>query len=487
MNKKFLDLIQNAPENSGVYQMYDKFGNILYVGKAKNLKKRLFQYTDPDKLSTQKALMVSLIDKLELKITENEHQALILEQDLIKSKKPKYNIVMMDSKMYPFLMLTDDKYPRILKYRGKITDKSNVFGPFTDVGALIESIKVIQKVFGIRTCRNSLFNNRVRPCLLYQLGKCSGACCQKISHSDYMKSVSDLTKFLQGKTTDVLSELSQKMLEASKNEDFELAAKYRDKITALNSIINMKTKNVMDKLTRENQRISDALPELEKFVGVKNISRIDVFDNSHLFGKNPVGAMIVVSQNGFDKREYRHYKLQNQSVAGNDIGMMEEFLTRRYGEALKKENLPDLIILDGGIAQFNIAKSVMEKLNLNVPLFGIVKGEVRSGDEHFILPDGSTKNLENGSLLFLALDLMRDEAHRFAISFHRRVRDKNFVSSALDEIEGIGASRKKLLLSYFGSVERIASASLKDLERVPNISKSIAKKIYGFFHSDLIR
>lgn len=474
MNIQFSDLIANAPDAPGTYRMYSSDHTLLYVGKAKNLVNRLRQYVDISKLELHKQVMRSFVRYVEWEICPTEADALIREQELIKTLKPKYNIMMMDDKMYPMLALTAHKYPRLLKFRGKISQRRDVFGPYPSVAALNDTIKMIQKVCKIRTCRDTFMNNRSRPCLLYQIGRCSAPCC--LPQSEYQQNVTLARRILTGDSEPIVAELSDAMQKYSAELDFERAAAARDKIIALTHTANRgkRTKITYDQNMNWDKNVS----ELENLVGVK-IERAGVFDNSHLFGKNAVGAMICFGHNGFTKTDYRHFKLQNKSNAGNDIGMMAEFVSRAVTNGPKL----DLIIVDGGPAQWNIAHQVAP----NIPIFGVTKGEVRNGDEHFILPDGSIyTDLPKDSPLFLMLRAVRDEAHRFVITYHRETRAKQMTASVLDEIDGIGPTRKHALIKHFGSVRGIMDATLEQLERVPTLGKSAAKKIYAHFHSELI-
>ena len=475
MNIQFRDLIENAPWSPGIYKMYDGENNLLYVGKAKNLLNRLRQYIDISKLENHKQVMRLLVKRVEWEITANEQDALILEQKLIKTLKPKYNIMLTDGKMYPMLALTNHKFPRLLKFRGKISQKKDVFGPYPSVYALNDTIKTIQRVCKLRTCNDTFMKNRSRPCLLYQIGRCSAPCC--IPQTDYDKNVQLARRILTGDSEPIISDLTKIMKDFSDKNDFENAAIIRDKIIALTNTTNRGIRQ--NSSYTSNIAWDKNVSDFEKLLGLK-LKTVGVFDNSHLFGKQPVGAMIAFGHNGFIKPSYRHFKLRDSIRAGNDIAMMEEFVTR----AIQDNPNLDLIIVDGGRAQWNIANKVS---NNRIPVFGIAKGEVRNGDEHFIMPDGSEKrDIPKDSSLFLLLRHVRDEAHRFVITFHRAARAKQLTASVLDSIEGIGPKRKKQLLQHFGSVRSIMDADLKSLKKVPGLGKSAAEKIYAYFHSEVL-
>ncbi len=474
MNIQFRDLIENAPESPGVYRMYGANDSLLYVGKAKNLANRLRQYIDISKLELHKQIMRTLVTRVEWETTATESDALLLEQKLIKSEKPKYNIMLTDGKMYPMLALTNHKYPRLLKFRGKISQRRDVYGPYPSVQALNETIKMIQKVCQIRTCTDGFMNNRTRPCLLYQIGRCCAPCTRNVPNYD--ENVKLARRILTGDSEPIINELSTQMKKCSDNMDFENAAILRDKISALTntSVRGIRRNPSYRQNYDDTENWDKIITEMEKWLG-KKITYAGVFDNSHLFGTNPVGAMIAFGHDGFIKSGYRHFKLRDRSRAGNDIAMMAEFVER----AVKNSPELDLIIVDGGRAQWNIA----HKTAPEIPILGVTKGEVRNGDEHFIMPDGSEyRTMPKDSKLFLLLRRVRDEAHRFVITYHRTRRAKTMTGSCLDEIDGIGPARKKILLNHFGSVRGIMDADMSALLRVPGLGKSAAKKIYEHFH-----
>ena len=474
MNIQFSDLIENSPNAPGVYKMYDADGNLLYVGKAKNLSNRLRQYLDISKLESHKQVMRTLVARVDWEITPTESDALILEQHLIKTLKPKYNIMLTDGKMYPMIALTKSEFPRLLKFRGKISQRRDVYGPYPSVTALNETIKTIQKVCKLRTCTDTFMRNRARPCLLYQIGRCSAPC--TIPQTDYTENVALARRILTGDSEPIIADLTAQMKKYSANMDFESAAVVRDKIAALTQTSTRGIRR--NRAHSANFDWTDSVKDLEKWLGL-NIECAGVFDNSHLFGRNPVGAMITFGHDGFIKSGYRHFKLRNTSAAGNGIAMMAEFVSR----AVERGPKLDLIVVDGGPAQWNIA----HKTAPNIPILGVTKGEVRDGDEHFIMPDGTIcRDIPKDSRLFLLLRAVRDEAHRFVITFHRTVRAKQMTSSVLDEIDGIGPTRKRALLNHFGSVRAITDAPLDALIRVPGLGKAAAEKIYAHFHSDVI-
>ena len=475
MNIQFSDLIENAPHAPGVYRMYDSENNLLYVGKAKNLSNRLKQYLDITKLELHKQVMRTLVTRVEWEIVPTESDALIREQELIKTQRPKYNIMLTDGKMYPMLALTSEPFPRLLKFRGRINQRRDVYGPYPSVSSLNETIKTIQKVCQIRTCTDTQMRNRTRPCLLHQIGRCSAPCCNP-DKQKYADSVRIARKILTGDSEPVISDLTQQMKTFAQNMDYESAAIIRDKISAITHTSNRG--NTQKHAYTPNLNWNKNVSELEKWLNIK-INLAGVFDNSHLFGKQPVGAMITFGHDGFEKSGYRHFKLHDKSRAGNDIAMMSEFVKR----ATERGPKLDLIIVDGGMAQWNIAKRAAG----NIPVFGVTKGAVRDGDEHFILPDGTIyHDLPKDSALFLMLRTVRDEAHRFVITYHRTLRAKQMTASVLDEIDGIGPARKRALLQHFGTPRAIIDADLNALKHVPGLGDNIAEKIYAHFHSEVI-
>ena len=475
MNIQFSDLIENAPAAPGVYKMYDTDGNLLYVGKAKNLLNRLRQYTDISKLELHKQVMRTLVTRIDWEVVPTESDALIREQELIKTQHPKYNIMLTDGKMYPMLALTAGDFPRLLKFRGKITQRRDVYGPYPSVSALNETIKTIQKVCQLRTCTDTQMRNRTRPCILHQIGRCSAPCCFP-DKQKYAENIRIARKILTGDSQPIIADLTKQMKEMSDKTDYESAAIIRDKIAALTHTSNRGIRQNPSYTTNIDWQKNVA--DFEKWANIK-INLVGVFDNSHLFGKQPVGAMITFGHNGFVKSGYRHFKLQDNTRAGNDIAMMSEFINRAISRGPKL----DAIIVDGGIAQWKVAT----RRAPNIPVIGVTKGEVRDGDEHFIMPDGTVcRTLPKDSPLFLMLRAVRDEAHRFVITYHRNTRAKQMTASVLDEIDGIGPTRKRTLLQHFGNVRAIIDADTNALKRVPGLGESAAKKIYAHFHTEVI-
>ena len=588
---------KNTPNSAGVYRMLNNENKVLYVGKAKNLHKRIKNYTELDGLSDRIKRMIFETSSMEIIQTNTEHEALLLEQDLIKQLNPKYNILLKDDKSYPYLTISKEEIAKLGKFRGDKNSSNHFFGPFPSGLAVNESIKLIQSIFGLRTCKDTMLKNRQTPCLLYQIKKCSGICCNKISLSEYKSQVDQAISLLKGENKEIIDKLSQKMQSASQTRDYETAIIYRDKITYLNQILKRNTFATIDGKTdiaviikKENTFIIEVLisrnsitsgqysffpkntenaneseiltsffeqfyttheipqtiltnitldnkedieeslsnikgnkvqietpqkgdkrkiieniiqnanlhlehkfieesnnkqymEDLQKLFNLKSPpKRIDVFDNSHTFGTDKIGAMIVVGPKGFQKENYRKYNIK-ANIAGDDYKMMDEVLTRRYTRAKSEHTLPDLILVDGGRGQLDIAYNVIRNLELDTPIVGIAKGENRNAGEETLYKKGMRPiNLAKSDPLLFFLQRIRDEAHRFAITTHRKKREKSHFKSALDDIEGIGAAKKKNLLSYFGSVKNIINSDISELLKVDGINKNLAEKIYKTFH-----
>ncbi len=587
--------IRVAPETPGVYRMVNEYDEVLYVGKAKNIKKRIVAYSHIEKLPLRLQQMVAQIFRMEFIIVENEARALLVENELIKKYKPRYNVLLKDDKTFPHLMIdVSSEYPRLTKYRGSRNDKNKYFGPFASAIAVNDVIDVLQKAFLLRSCRDSVFKNRKRPCLMYQIKRCSAPCVGKISVSEYKKLVNEAVEFLEGKNSKIQEDLSQKMNEASQILDYETALVLRDRIKALTNIQSKQNveyadiksadvvalvrdrnivcvqiffirsgqncgnipyfplqidgasdeeiveaflgsfytshippkeivldRDIENKLfwekalkckiktylrgnkfallmqAKENAKaaidrkialeasVEKNLEEFKQKFGLRDIpQRIEIYDNSHNQGSYAIGAMVVATPDGFDKKSYRTFNIKYTQETRDDFAMMQEVLKRRF-EKMTPENKPDVILLDGGRGQLNAVYKTLEKFDLrDIAIIAISKGPERNaGREFYHLKDKDSFELEYRSSLAFYLQNLRDEAHRFAIGTHRKKRAKSIYVSRLDEIEGIGDKKKKDLLQYFGSVQEIKQASIKDLQKVNGISKKTAEKLYKYFHN----
>jgi len=634
--------IEDAPSLPGVYKMLAFDKQIIYIGKAKNLNKRLTSYLKPD-INTKTLRMLELAYSLEYTITSSEVEALLLEAQLIKKFQPKFNILLKDDKSFPYIKLRlDHDYPQLIKYRGRNLIGGKFFGPFASSEHVTSTLVELQKIFKLRSCSDNYFANRKRPCLEYQIGRCVAPCVSKISKEKYNELVSQIDDFLSGKTKELQYNLSQKMQELSANLNFEEAAEIRDRIKALSyiqlksglSLNNIKNADVIaiavynnsyciqvfmyrngqscgnlayfpsdtEDVTKEemltyfisqfyqskkppeeiivNSQIIDheivaeaigslsnnkiiitfphhgnkaqlienaynngvlaleqhlknsikshlILQEVKEIFNLVDIpSRIEIYDNSHIMGAFAVGSMVVATEEGFDKKEYRLYNVnielknnislpklpseENEDRAqaamysnvvtdssvdseiefkkrsrGDDYGMLREVLTRRFTKLKKEPNkTPSLMIIDGGKGHLSVVLEVMNKFNVSIPFVCMSKGPDRnSGREQFHMIGKTTFTLDKNQNIMKYLQILRDEAHNFAIRGHRKKRSNAIRVSSLDDIKFIGKIRKKALLHYFGSYKAICEASISDLSQVTNISKSCAKNIFNALHN----
>ena len=603
--------LKTLPALPGVYRMIAADGSVLYVGKAVNLKRRVsgyFQKTAGH--SPRIALMVKQVVRVEITVTRSEAEALILENNLIKSLSPKYNILFRDDKSYPYLMLSGHEFPQMAYYRGSLKKPHQYFGPYPNGYAVRDSIEVLQKVFQLRTCEDSVFAHRERPCLLHQIKRCSAPCVGAISFEDYRASVNEAAAFLNGRT-DVLSQtLQHKMQQAAANLQFEEAARYRDQLQALGLVqsrqfidsrnpnaphnidilalaveqggvcINWASirggRHVGDKnffpdtrhdpdpngqdyaeafaaqhylgktkpdLVISNFRLPESLQEavssehgkavqfvsntrgerkvwldmavqnarlalsrhllqnssqirrtaaLAEFIGLpeNELQRLECFDISHTQGEATVASCVVYDEHAIQPAQYRRYNITT-AKAGDDYAAMREVLTRRYGKLAQAQangesvRWPDAVLIDGGKGQIGMALEVWEELGLSIPLIGIAKGpERKAGLEELILPfQNRTLRLPDNSPALHLLQTVRDESHRFAITGHRKKRDKARITSSLNDIAGIGSKRKAALLTRFGGLRGVRAASIDDLAQTEGISHALAEKIYAALHT----
>jgi excinuclease ABC subunit C len=603
--------LKSLPSAPGVYRMITTKGDVLYVGKAKNLRKRVSSYASEALLSTRILRMVAQTASLEVVATHTEVEALLLESNLIKQLRPRYNILLRDDKSFPYILVTGDhEWPRITKHRGARKRAGEYFGPFASAGAVSQTVGALQRAFPLRSCSDSVFASRTRPCLQYQIKRCTAPCDGRINAADYAAMVGEVTDFLSGRSRQVQDSLLARMETASEALEFETAAVFRDRVRALAQIqakqeINVASVDAADVVAvhqdagqscvevfffRAGQNfgnrayfpvhtgavepgdvltaflgqfyqnkqppklvlISHPLAEhdlVEEALGVnaghrvhllrpqrgerrklvehavqnarlalaRKMSesaaqrklldglanrlgleapprRIEVYDNSHVSGTNAVGGMIVAGPGGFVRNAYRKFTIKGvvdgSITPGDDYAMMREVLTRRFTRLLKEasgrddENWPDLIIIDGGQGHLTVASDVFADLGVSdVALLAIAKGPDRNaGRERLFLPGKPPISLDGRDSVLYFLQRLRDEAHRFAIGTHRARRAKAAGASPLDEVAGVGATRKKALLHHFGSARGVAQAGLADLEGVDGISTTVAQVIYDHFH-----
>lgn len=665
--KAGIEIIQqfarHLPNKPGVYRMFDRAGEVLYVGKAKSLKNRVTSYARGMAHTNAVARMIAETANMEFVTTGTETEALLLESNLIKQLRPRYNVLLRDDKSFPYILLTGDHdAPAILKHRGSRQRKGDYFGPFASVWAVTRTIDALQKAFLIRTCSDSFYENRTRPCLLFQIKRCAGPCTGEISIPDYQALVGQARDFLSGRSSAVKQLLSARMQEAAEELEFEKAARYRDRLAALSAVqagqdINTQgveeadvfaideqaghfcveifffrnhqnwgnralfpradrsltpaevlasvvaqfyddkppprlvllshpveeieligqalsaragrkvevahpkrgeradlmahaVKNAREALSRklaDNAGQSALLAALGAAFGMETPPRrVEVYDNSHIMGTNAVGGMIVAGPDGFMKSHYRTFNISTDTIAGDDFGMMREVLTRRFSRLAKEEGIslsphpeeaadaavpkdapesdgtsatilrdapdgapqdegspkkprkapkprkdedgfpsrPDLVIVDGGKGQFSAALKILKELGAaDIPLVAIAKGEDRNAmRETFHMAGREPFKLQPRDPALYFIQRLRDEAHRFAIGTHRAKRKRETMKNPLDEIPGIGPSRKRALLLHFGTVKAIQRAKLDDLMRTPGVNAATAKAVHNFFH-----
>ncbi|HEX8641921.1 MAG TPA: excinuclease ABC subunit UvrC [Allosphingosinicella sp.] len=599
---------KTLPVRPGVYRMLDARGDVLYVGKARALKNRVTQYTQVARLSKRLQRMVAQTRSMQIVTTNSEAEALLLEAQLIKRYRPPYNVLLRDDKSFPFILLREDHdFPRVQLHRGARRWKGQYYGPFASAGSVRNTLNSLQKLFLLRSCTDSFFANRTRPCLLYQIRRCSAPCVGRIDEAGYDELVGDARDFLSGRSTKIQHKLGALMSQAAEAMDYELAAVYRDRLRALTFIqgsqaihaeklgdadlfalackggtmcvqaffirggqnwghrsffpahtndvpeaevlqsflvqfyegvppprliladralpeadllceafseragrrVGLKTpqrgetakmilqakRNAEEELDRRLAETSTQARNLREIAELFELpdppQRIEVYDNSHVMGTNAVGAMIVAGPEGFRKNAYRKFNIKRpETVPGDDFAMMREVLSRRFARLEKEDpdrsrgEWPDLLLIDGGKGQLSAVCEVLEDAGVHdVPVVSVAKGPDRNaGREVFHLPGGREITLPPNSPVLFYLQRLRDEAHRFAIGAHRTKRAKSLVTSTLDEVPGIGPGRKRALLMRFGTARAVKAAALEDLEKVPGISRTIARGIYDYFH-----
>ena len=593
--------------------MFDDKGDAIYVGKARNLKNRVSNYARGQGHNNRIALMISLTCNMEFVVTASEAEALLLEANLIKKLKPKFNVILRDDKSFPYILIAKDHdFAQLAKHRGARNRKGSYYGPFASAGAVNNAINTMQKAFLLRSCNDSIYNNRTRPCLLHQIKRCSAPCVGMISKPAYDELAKDAEGFLSGKSIEVKAELAKAMEIASDAMEFESAARIRDRIHALSFVTQTQginpqgvdeadifglaheggqfcvqvffiragqnwgtrayfpktDKTMLDDevlesfLTQfyddkplpsqillshevaERELIEEAFTQQaghkvevlvpqrgekralvdhaalnareangrkmaetssqEKLLeGVAKVfdlpanpRRIEIYDNSHIQGAHAVGAMVVAGPDGFIKGQYRKFNMDADALKGDDFGMMREMLTRRFTRLLKEhgdeqeseesQNWPELVLIDGGQGQLSAAKAILNDLGLHdLPVAGIAKGPDRdAGREHFYMIGRSSFMLEARDPVLYYIQRLRDEAHRFAIGSHRARRSRAIGINPLDEVPGIGPTRKKALLLAFGSAKAVARANVSDLAAVDGVSETLAQAIFDHFHSE---
>ena len=483
MNEVIEEKLQLLPERPGVYLMKDKAGVIIYVGKAVILKNRVRQYFQNNHQHAPKVrAMVERIDDFEIIITGSEVEALILECNLIKKYRPKYNISLKDDKMYPYLKVTvQEKYPRVFITRKVLEDGARYFGPYTDATALHRCLRLLKKMFHFRICRHL---KEGQSCLEYHIKGCLAPCIGQVDAEEYRDMIGKVCLFLEGKTRQVEIDLKQQMEEAAAALKFEQAARLRDQLQAVQKlakmqqgIIRREREEGVNRLQRVYDQTTGAVEELGRYLGLKKAPyRMECFDISHMQGSETVASMVVFEGGVAKKSDYRRFKIRSAEGKPDDFKSMREVTTRRYGAP--DAEMPDLIVIDGGKGQLSSALEIIRGAgHLLVPVVGLAKREeevFREGEsEPVILPRDS-------QALFL-IQRIRDEAHRFAITYHRRLRGKRNMVSVLDHIEGIGPKRRQLLYEHYGDLEKIKEASVEEMAGLDGMNRPASEAVYNFF------
>lgn len=459
------ETVKALPASSGVYIMKDAAGAVLYVGKAANVRKRVASYFYPNRRLPERTLaMIGKIDRIECVQTSTEAEALIYENSLIKQLGPKYNVLLRDDKSYPRLKLTvNEKFPRLLLTRRKLDDGALYFGPYASGKLLKEALVALRHLFPLRTC--ATMPRSGRPCLNYHIRQCRAPCAGSIDEARYAQIVAELTAFLEKGRSGLIALLTEKMLAASKDERFEDASEIRQRIEALGSMREASVRYIP----------ADELEELKGMLGLQGpVETIEAFDVSNIMGQEAVGSMITFRKGRPYKSGYRKFKIR--SVEGvDDYAMMREIVARRYARLLEeKGKMPDLILIDGGKGHLTSAVDELRKLGIaGQAIIGIAKEF-----EHVYLPGKPDPViLPRDSKALHLLERVRDEAHRFAITYHKKLRSKRIGESSLDGIPLIGPKRKKALLAHFGSLDGVRRASLEELLKVERMDERSAQSV----------
>lgn len=484
MNDIIEEKLSLLPESPGVYIMKDSAGSIIYVGKAVVLKNRVSQYFQNSKSHSVKVRsMVARIADFDIIMVGTEVEALILECKLIKKYRPKYNISLKDDKMYPYLKVTiREDFPRVFITRKLVRDGSRYFGPYTDAGALKDCLKLLKRMFPLRSCRNI---REGQSCLEYHIKRCLAPCIGRVSREEYRSMIRKVCLFLDGRTKQVETELKAQMERAAEELDFELAARLRDQLLAVQKLSEMQK---LVSRPREDEFVIQekvhaqtmgAVEELGRYLGLAAAPyRMECFDISHMQGSETVASMVVFEGGRAKKSDYRRFKIRSAEGKPDDFKSMREVTERRYGEA--DTDLPDLIVIDGGRGQLSSALEIIRGAgHLDVPVVGLAKREeeiFREGEaEPVVLPRDS-------QALFL-IQRIRDEAHRFAITYHRKLRGRRNLVSVLDHIEGIGPKRRQILYGHYGSIEKIKQASAEEMAALDGMNAPSAEAVYNFFRA----
>lgn len=491
--------VSTLPDTPGVYRYFDDTGTIIYVGKAKNLKRRVSQYFRPvEQLDRKTAALVSNIADLQYTVVETEEDALLLENNLIKQLQPKYNILLKDDKTYPWICVKNERFPRVYLTHRYIQDGSKYYGPYASVQFAHKLLDLIGSIFKIRICRHNLNDEtisrgKIRPCLNYHLGKCGAPCAGRQSREAYDAQIESINTLLSGRVSALMESCREQMMAAAADLRFEEAAQWKERLRLLDihhkrqkvvghGILDMETYELLKekKLPRQVVRNQKALEELRKDLGMeKKPVHIECFDNSNIMGTNPVAACVVFKDGIPSKKDYRHFNIKTV-VGANDYASMKEVVNRRYSRLLSEgEPLPQLVVIDGGKGQVGFALEALTELGIQNEMF--VVGLAERLEEVIIPGDPDPLFLDKNSASLRILMQIRDEAHRFGITHHRSKRRKSEVDSALRAIEGVGPATETKLLRRFKSVKRIAAAPVEDL------ASEVGPKLAAIIHEELNR
>ena len=603
MSFNYKEFLENVSKEAGVYQMFDKDNKIIYIGKAKNLKNRLTSYFKIRHTNKKTINLVSQINKIEVIITNNEVEALILEANLVRKHLPKYNVLLRDDKTFSYIFISDHKHPRIAYHRGAKKKKGKYYGPYPSAPAVKDSLNILQKMFLVRQCEDGVYNNRSRPCLMHQIGKCTAPCVEgNVTDEEYAQQVRYTELLLEGKNQDIQNKFVEKMQKASKSLDFEKAAEYRDKIKALNEIstkqsvsinkdnsldavsikyelgvavinisyirngnvignksyfpkipansdlievyytfltqyylnntkieipeyiildnkpeftyilkeaifkvhekstkilvspkkenlkfLEMSRKNAENSLLnklKDKTTLNQRFKELEKILNTE-INRMECFDISHHQGEATIGSCVVFDKNGAKRQDYRKYNIEGVT-GGDDYGAMRQALIKRYKNQKSDEKCPDVIFVDGGKGQIGVAKEVLNEYTKEWSkkpiLIGISKGVTRkNGDEILMYDNLEVLKIAKESPALHLIWQIRDESHNHAITGSRAKFSKQKIKSTLEDIEGVGAKKRKALINHFGGLQNVKSASIEELKKVAGINQNLAETIYYYF------
>lgn len=482
MNDAVQAKLKKLPNLPGIYIMRGSDGAIIYIGKAISLKKRVSSYFQKKgSLDAKTQILVSEIADMEWVTVKTEEEALLLEAKLIREFQPKFNMSLKDDKRYPMVRLSSqDDFPRLSVVRFAKDDGAEYFGPYTDAGGLRKVLRLTQNIFKLRGCRYPTLNpSYAKHCMYCKINACLKPCIGGVSKADYRKAVDEVVMILKGYGARLIGDLRREMKRLSERQEFEKAAQIRDSIIALESIIGSHTRTV-NMYRRIAPDLKKGMEELRQSLGMPRMpATIEALDISNISGVMAVGSVVVFKNGVPSKDDYRRFRIRE--VEGvDDYGMIREVFRRRYGRMIEeKRPLPDLILIDGGKGHLAAALQEAQAVGLT----GVAIASIAKQNEEVFVPGSEAPlPLEKTSGAMYLVQHIRDEAHRFAIGYHRSLRDRRIRESVLDDIPGVGAERKKALLSYFGSIGRLRQKTVEELCRVPGINRKLAGEIYSYLH-----